>query len=36
MRKDRAISEEVAEVEQPDVDMTDIFNWIISAGVHHG
>ena len=36
MMKDRAMSEEVAEVEQPDVNMTDIFNWIISAGVHHG
>ena len=30
------MSEEVVEVDQPDVDMTNISNWIISAGVNHG
>ena len=33
-----AMSDEVGEVEQPDVDITNISisSWIISAGVNHG
>ena len=30
------MSEELAEVEQLDVDITNISDWIISAGVNHG